>query len=117
MWALDQPHTTRTEPLLADTPVALLAALAVGATVVALLVDAVLLPAHALRVVGVGAGHGALIATALAWAGAGSVAGLIATALLGLAAAASSFGTLGAATYLAPALWIFWLAARGRLEP
>lgn len=116
MWALDQPYVTRTERLLADTPVALLAALAVSATVVALLVDTALLPAHALRVVGVGAGHGALIATALAWARAGSAAGLIALALLSLAAAASSLGTLGAATYLAPALWIVWLAARGRLE-
>ena len=116
MWALDQPYATRTERLLADTPLALLAALAVGAMVAAFLVDAALLPARALRVVGVSAGHGALLATALAWGRVDSATGLIAIALLGLAAAASSLGTLGAPMYLAPALWIFWLAARGRLE-
>jgi len=116
MWALDQPYATRTERLLADTPLALLAALAVGAMVAAFLVDASLLPARALRVVGVSTGHGALLATALAWGRVDFAAGLIAIALLGLAAAASSLGTLGAAMYLAPALWVFWLAARGRLE-
>src|SRR5262249_62031054 len=106
MWALDQPYATRTERLLADTPLALLAALAVGAMVAAFLVAAALLPARALGVVGVSAGHGALLATALAWGRVNSVAGLIAIALLGLAAGASSVGALGGALEPAPAVCV-----------
>jgi len=68
MWALDQPYAPRAERLLADTPLALLAVLAVGAAVAMLLVEVSILPAHVVRVIGVTAGQGALLATALAWA-------------------------------------------------
>jgi len=116
MWALDQAYAPRAERLLAETPATLLAGLAIGAAVAVALVDLAVLPASTLRVVGVTAGHGALLATALAWAHAGVASRIVAIALLALAASASLSGTLGAAAYLAPALWIFWLANRGRLE-
>jgi hypothetical protein len=116
MWALDQPYAPRAERLLADTPLALLVVLAVGAAVTMLLVEVSMLPAHAVRVVGVTAGQGALLATALAWAPVSPSSSAVAIALLGLAAAASAVGAPGAAAYLAPALWISWLAARGNLD-
>ena len=115
MWALDQPCATRAEPLFARAPCALLAGLALGAAATAALVELAVLPAHALHVAGVTAGHGALLATALAWARERAPSGLVAVALIGLAASATSLGTLGASAYLAPALWILWLASRGRL--
>ena len=98
MWALDQAYAPRAERLLADTPVALLAWLAAGTAVVALLVEASLLPAAALRVVVVTAGHGALLVTALAWARVGSASRGIALALLAVAATASAIGPAGAVT-------------------
>jgi len=61
------------------------------------------------------AGHGALLATALAWATRASGPAWVALALLGGAAAAARLHRLGALAYLAPALWVAFLAARGRL--
>src|SRR5262249_57686961 len=68
MWALDPFSPPRSVRLFADTPLPLLATLATGAAVTWALVDRGVLPASALRVAGVTAGHGALLATALAWA-------------------------------------------------
>ncbi len=116
MWALDQPYAPRAERLLADTPLALLAVLAVGAAVTMLLVELSLLPAQAARLVGVTAGHGALLAIALAWARVSSTSSVTVIALLALAATASVLGALGAVAYLAPASWIVRLAANGKLE-
>jgi hypothetical protein len=66
-------------------------------------------------VVVVTAGHGALLVTALAWARVGSASSGIALALLAVAATASAIGPAGAVAYLAPAIWIGVLAARGQL--
>jgi hypothetical protein len=115
MWALDQPQAPRAEPFLAGTPLALLAALGLGAGAVAVLVELAVLPAPAMRVAGVTAAHGALLATALAWARV-SVASIgVAVVLIGLGAAASQLGALGALAYLGPGVWVAWLAARGQL--
>lgn len=116
MWALDQPYVPRAERWLAGTPVALLAVLGVGAVVATLLVEVAVLPPQTRRVIGVTAGHGALLATALAWARVSVTSSVIAVALLAVAATASLLGTAGAAAYLGPALWIGRLAALGQLE-
>jgi uncharacterized membrane protein len=116
MWALDRPYAPRAERLLADTPLAVLAVLAVGAAVAMLLVEVAMLPPHAARIIGVTAGHGALFATALAWAHVSPVSSVVAIALLALAATASVVAASGSTAYLAPVLWIFWLAARGQLD-
>src|SRR5262245_39057962 len=115
MWALGRSYAPRAERLLADTPLALLAVLAVGAGVVAGLVELGVVPAHAWRIAGVTAVHGALLATALAWARVGVMSCGIAVALIGLAAGASQLGSLGALAYLGPGLWVGTLAARRRL--
>jgi len=100
---------------LAGTPLVTLAALATGVGAVLLLVELAVLPPQAAGVAGVTAGHGALLATALAWARVGSAARVVAIALVGVAAAASHFGALGSCAYLGPALWVGFLSARGRL--
>ena len=115
MWALDQPYVPRSEPFFAETPRAMLAALATGAGAVLLLVELAVLPPQAGSVAGVTAAHGALLATALAWARVGSAARVAAVALIGLAAAASHLGALGSCAYLGPTLWVGFLSARGRL--
>jgi hypothetical protein len=115
MWALDQPYVPRAEPLFADTPRVLLAALAAGTGATVLLVELAVLPRQAVGVVGVTAAQGALLATALAWARVGPAPRLIAVALIGVAALASQLGALGALAYLGPMLWIWVLSARGRL--
>jgi hypothetical protein len=93
----------------------LLAALAVGAGTALLMVELAILPRQAVGVVGVTAAHGALLATALAWARVGPAPRIVAVALLGVAAAASQLGALGALAYLGPTFWIGLLSARGRL--
>jgi len=115
MWTLDRPCVPPAERLCADTPLALLALLGAGAGAVAGLVALGVLPAHAERVAGVTAAHGALLATALAWSRAGVLSCGVAVALVGLAAGASQLGALGALAYLGPGLWVGTLAARGRL--
>src|SRR2546429_6205116 len=89
MWALSQPWRPGTRPLLADTPARLLVALACVAAASRLLAGRTPLAAVAMRVVGVAAGHGALLATALAWAGCGRGSGGVAIVLLAAAAPAA----------------------------
>src|SRR5262249_34598550 len=115
MWTLDRPCVPRAERLCADTPLALLAVLGVGAGVVAGLVELGALPVYAGGVAGVTAAHGALPATALAWSRVGVMSCGVAVALVALAAGASQLGALGALAYLGPGLWVGTLAARGRL--
>lgn len=74
-------------------------------------------PPGALAIATVVAGHGALLATALAWATRAVGPAWVALLLLGGAAAASRLGPPGALAYLGPALWVARLAARGRLTP
>ena len=93
----------------------MLAALVTGAGAVLLLVELAVLPPQAAGVAGVTAAQGAMLATALAWARAGSAASVVAVALVGVAAAAASLGALGSCEYLGPALWVGLLSARGRL--
>src|SRR5262249_10844079 len=115
MWALDQPYVPRSEPFLAATPRAMLAALAAGAATVLLLVELPVLQSQAAGVPGVTAAPGAAPPTALAWARVGGAARVVAVSLIGLAAAASHLGVLGSCLYLGPALWVGLLSARGRL--
>jgi len=115
MWALDQPYTPGADRLFVGTPLALLVVLAGGAGAAVVLVGLGVLPPCVRPVAGITAGHGALLATALAWAGVRSPARAIAIALLGLAAAAAGLAPLGAVAYLLPAFWVVWLAAHGQL--
>jgi hypothetical protein len=115
MWSLDQPYIPRAEPLLAGTPLALLAVLAAGAGASAVLVGLQVVPPRLLQIAGVTAGHGALLATALAWSGVRSSSSVIAVALLALAATVADLAPVSAVTYLGPALWVLWLAAKGQL--
>src|SRR6267378_1939071 len=92
MWALDPPCARPTERLGADTPLALLAVLALGAAATWVLVEHGALPSRAMQVAGVTAGHGALLATALAWARVRAASGVVAIALLALAASAAARG-------------------------
>ena len=115
MWALDPPCARPTERLGADTPLALLAVLALGTAATWALVEHGTLPSRAMQVAGVTAGHGALLATALAWARVRAASGVVAIALLALAASAAARGGFGALAYLGPPLWVVWLARRGGL--
>src|SRR5262245_19790785 len=115
MWALDPFSQPRSGRLFADTPLPLLAGLAVGAAVTWALVEHGVLPALALRVAGVTAGHGALLATALAWAGVSAAPRVVVVVVLALAAWAAASEVVGPVAYLAPVLWIGWLAWRGEL--
>ena len=114
MWALEQPPPPPGR-LLADTPARLLAALAAAAALAIVLERAGLLPSALVRVVGVAAGHGALLATALAWAGRGPRAGLVAVGLLAGAAAAAQRHPLGALAYVGVPVWLGWAARGGTL--
>lgn len=113
MWAIEQPWRPTERSLFAETPAALLAALALAALGALALVELHALPGAALRVTGVAAGHGALLATALGWTGAGARAGLVAVALLAIAAAAAALHPVGAAAYAGVPLWLWWRAWRG----
>src|SRR5947209_13479523 len=114
MWVLDQPYTPRAERLFAGTPLTLLALLAAGAVAAIALVEVGVLPPRSLRVVGVAAGHGALLAAALAWTGVSSPSRIVAVVLLALAAAAAGLGPLGDSADRLPAPWVLGLSACGR---
>jgi hypothetical protein len=115
MWALDHPHSPRTERFTADTPLAVLVVLALGAAATWLLVERGTLPPRAMRIAGVTAGHGALLATALAWAHVRPALVVASVVWLGLASAVAGAGALGPLAYLGPMLWILWLARDGGL--
>src|SRR2546427_9360301 len=115
MRSLVRPWRPGTRPLLADTPTRLLVAVACVVVAALVLASRTPLPTGAMRVVGVAAGHGALLATALAWAGCVPGAGVVAIVLLAAAAAAATLGPAGALAYLAVPLWVAWLARRRRL--
>src|SRR5437899_12433764 len=96
MWVLDQPYTPRAERLFVGTPLTLLALLAAGAVAAVALVEVGVLPPRSLRVVGVAAGHGALLAAALAWTGVSAPSQIVAVRPPALAVAAAGPGTRGA---------------------
>ena len=85
MWVLDQPYIPRADRLSAGTPLMLLTVLAAGAAAAAVAIELGALPSRSLRIVGVTAGHGALLASALAWAGVSAPSQALTVALLGLA--------------------------------
>jgi hypothetical protein len=115
MWALEHPSAARTGRLVADTPLALLAVLAVVAVASLVLAQLARLPPPTVAIAVLTAGHGALLATALAWARQPSAPAALAAGLIGLAAVASGLGAFGPLAYLAPPLWICVLARGGRL--
>src|SRR3989475_5619709 len=114
-WALDRPGRPGTRPPLADTPTRLLVTLAGAVAAGLLLADRIPLPPGALRVVGVAAGQGALLATALAWAGCGTRSGVVAIVVLVAAAVAATLDPPGALAYVLVPLWVARLARSGRL--
>jgi membrane protease YdiL (CAAX protease family) len=122
MWALDGPLRPAA-PILHGTPAALIATLGAGFTLIAIGVARGWVPEVAVRVAGVGAGHGALLVTALAWTGEDAGAApaerwprgvaVVVVLVLG-AAAAASLGPLGAVAYLATPMWVWtWDRRRG----
>lgn len=115
MWALDSPSPPPPKRLLADTPARLLAALTAAAAAAVGLQRAGLLPPALAGIVGVAAGHGALLATALAWAGCGAQSRLVAVGLLACAATAAVLHPLGALAYAGVPVWLGWTARGGRL--
>jgi hypothetical protein len=121
MWSIDSACPADREPLATGTPVGLLVALAGALGLCAVLSAGGVVPRDALRVVGVAAGHGALLATALGWGLEGSVSRrvrhgvtLLPVVLLAGAAALSLHHPAGAAGYLAVAAAV-WLQA-GRVS-
>jgi len=115
MWVLDQPYIPRADRLSAGTPLMLLTVLAAGAAAAVVAIELGALPPRSLRIVGVTAGHGALLASALAWAGVSAPSQALTVALLGLASTAAGLAPFGAFAYLLPALCVVRLAARGQL--
>lgn len=117
MWTIDEAwRPSERRSLFADTPFALLGflgAVALGASVLRGLVE---LPVGVLGAVGAAVGHGALLATALAWAGVGRRAHLAAVGLLGVAGAAASLHPAGAHAYLGVPVFLFLRARRGELR-
>src|SRR5438445_178260 len=106
MWVLDQPYIPRADRLSAGTPLMLLTVLAAGAAAAVVAIELGALPPRSLRIVGVTAGHGALLASALAWAGVSAPSQVLTVALLGLASTAAGLAPFGAFAYLLPALCV-----------
>jgi hypothetical protein len=129
-WSLEQPLPGRREGFLAATPLRLLATLALTVAACATLVRREALPHAVLAAAAVTAGHGALIATALAWTArddgrrwdASGPTALVLGALA-LAAAGARLGHGGPLAYaivplaLAPLAWGGRLAALGLRRP
>jgi len=116
VWALERPCRDRQSNLLADTPVTLLGVLASVLVLAAGLCARGVLPSTATTVVGVAAGHGALLATALAWAMKGRIGpGLTVVGLLAGAALLARIHPVGLAAFVAPILWVAGLSWRGHL--
>src|SRR2546428_12261439 len=106
MWALEHPSAARTGRLFADTPAALLAVLAVGAVASLALARLAVLPPLTVAIAVLTAGHGALLATALAWARQPSGAAALAAGLIGLAAGGSALRGFGPPPVPAPPPWV-----------
>lgn len=102
--------------LMRGTPWAVLAAVAFGLATVAALSAVGAVEPGVLSVATIGAAHGGLLATALAWAGAGRSTTLIAIVVLTLAAAAAHLHRYGGIAYLAVPTGMFWLTRAGRLR-
>jgi hypothetical protein len=102
--------------LLAGTPWRVLAGLATLLGSVAALEALGVVPRAMLNVVTTMAGYGALLATALAWAGLSAGTTLVSLGLLGGAALLASLHPIGAVAYVAPVLQLVRLTAAGRLR-
>jgi membrane protease YdiL (CAAX protease family) len=107
MRALEHPYVPARAGLLDATPVAALAVLAAAWSLAALA-----LPAPAARAIGLAAGHGALLGTALAWTAADGArerwAPLEAALLLGTATACARLLPGGVVAYLVVPAWLLW---------
>jgi hypothetical protein len=121
MRTLEQPWTARRDPVLANTPLPLIATLGAAWLIVAWLVSAAWLPASALWIAALTATHGGLLAVALAWAAADSGVRLSARAapvtigLIGAGATAATLDERAAIALLAAPAWLALLASRGQL--
>jgi hypothetical protein len=120
MWALERPWSLRRGSVLADTPLALIAALGGTWLAISWLAGVGWLPGAIVRVVALTAMHGSLLAVALAWAEVDSGGRLPpgSLAIMVLLVGAGALATLDprAAFALAGApVWLAILAVRGHL--
>jgi Type II CAAX prenyl endopeptidase Rce1-like len=121
MWALERPAGSRQPPVLADTPLALVAGLGSAWLACASLERAGWLPDAALSAVGFTAAHGGLLAVALAWGAANAGLRLppehlaLVIALVAAGATAASLHEWGTLAFLATPAWLAVLGARGLL--
>ena len=118
MRAIEEASGPGPPALLQGTPVIPLIAIACSAGLCALLVATGLVPRGWLGVAAIAGGQGALLATALGWAGVGAsgprpwVACAVPVGVLAVAAALSSIGPLGAVAYAAVPV-VTWRIAAG----
>jgi hypothetical protein len=121
MWALEQPWPAPRCPILAGTPLPLVATLGLSWLAVAGLVIAGWLPIAVLAVASLTAVHGGLLAVALAWGAADaggpvrSGAAWITVGLVGAGATAAALDARGAVVLVAAPAWLAILALRERL--
>jgi len=121
MWTLERPATLRRASILANTPVALVAALGAGWAAAVGLAALGWIPPSMLRAVAIAAAHGGLLAIALEWGAAeggarlprGAV--LVTIALIAAGAAAAVVDPRGVVLLLAAPAWLALLTLRGSL--
>ena len=121
MWTLEQPWASRRAPVLANTPLTLIATLGASWLAVAWLAAAGWLTAPVLRVASLTAAHAGLLAVALSWGAADAGVRLplstvlITFVLIGVGATAAAVDARGAVALAATPAWLALLALRGRL--
>jgi hypothetical protein len=122
MWALDRPGPPPRSPILAGTPLTLLATLGLSWLAVAGLVMAGSLSPAVLAVASLTAVHGGLLTVALAW-GAADVGGSlppgaawVTIALIGVGATAAALDPRGAVVLVAAPAWLAVLTLHDRLR-
>ena len=118
MRAIEEPADLGPPALLRGTPAILLMAIACSAGLCALLAVTGVVPRGWFGVAAVLGGQGVLLATALGWAGGGVstprswVACAVPVGALAIGATLSTIAPLGAVTYVAVPVVIWWIAAR-----
>jgi CAAX prenyl protease-like protein len=126
MWALSRPPDPPSVPFLAGTPTVLLVSLGTGAVAAWALAHGGHVPPTVLRGIGLAVSHGALLATAVAWAGRAnaaeepaarewSVLPALAVVLVGVCVTIAELVSWGAVAYVAPALWVWRLGEQKRV--
>jgi len=121
MWALEHSWAPRRDPVLADTPLALIATLGGIWLAAAWLAAGGWVPHALTRAVALAVVHGGLLAVALAWSRADSGVPLprgaveIAILLIGVGAMATALDSRGAFLLAGTPAWLAILASRGAL--